>query len=82
MFPLAFMFGKTSGGLTFIGLIACTMMLAGFIGTVTSVTKLLSTDSADESEKANRKIAVKGLWFSSIPVAVWLFFMLIGSMAR
>lgn len=81
MFPFAAIAGKGSGGaVAFVGFIAIFMFITGLAGIVTSSAKLLATDSNNEDEKADRKVATKGLWFSVVPVVVWMFFMVIGSM--
>lgn len=80
LFPFAVIAGVGSGGaLVFVGMFAILMFMTGFAGIVTSVVKLLATDSNNDEEKADRKVAMNGLLFSIIPVFVWMFIMVVGA---
>jgi uncharacterized membrane-anchored protein len=83
MFPLSVVAGKSAGGITFLGMIAIVMMLTGLLGTVCGATKLMSSDpSVLTGDNSDRKIAVKGLWLSVVPVVIWIFLMMLGAMMK
>lgn len=80
MFPLCIIV-KTPSPSAFaaIGFMAFIVFGAAITGLITSSVKLLTTSSKNTEEIPDRKIAIKGFWFSISPILFWVFIAIIGS---
>lgn len=78
MFPLCIIV-KTPGALIGIGFMAFIVFGAAITGLITSSVKLLTTSKDNTEEIPDRKIAIKGFWFSISPILFWVFIAIIGS---
>lgn len=76
--PIA-LIAKSEAGIALLGFIAVSSVVAGLIGSISSIVKLIITKNEIVQDQEDRIIAKKGFWFSAIPTIVLIFIMMIGS---
>jgi heme O synthase-like polyprenyltransferase len=76
--PIALV-AKSESSMMLLGFVTVSSIVAGLVGAIFSIVKLIITKNEIVQDQEDRIIAKKGFWFSAIPAIVLIFIMMIGS---